>query len=68
MNGERERRWLWYTQVLHATAATAGFIILGVEVYRATYNAVGVTAALSLLAAAGLGELTKLLARRNGKS
>lgn len=59
-----QKRWPWWTQVREAAAALAGFIVLGVETWRGTYNILAMTFVLACIGVVSTGVLTRLLVGR----
>jgi hypothetical protein len=64
---EGEHRWRWWGQARDAGSAVAGFAILGVETYRATYNPIAMGVALACMGILASGVIGRwLLGRYDG--
>lgn len=61
---QREKRWLWWSQVRDAAAAVAGFALLGTETVRGTYNPIAMLFAAVCLGIVSSGVLSRYLVGR----
>lgn len=59
-----QKRWPWWSQIREAAAAIAGFIVLGVETWRGTYNILAMTFVAVCVGVVSTGVLTRLLMGR----
>lgn len=56
-----EKRWPWFGQARDAVALTAGTVLVGVEIWRGTYDPVGMGFAAGCLGLAAAGAAGRAL-------
>jgi len=63
-NPQREKRWSWWGQTRDAAATIAGFVLLGTETVRGTYNLTAMVFAGVCLGIVSSGVLSRWLIGR----